>query len=100
MPTRTRNWSDRGSNPVSVTIKVLTWIVVAVIVVGILLTWGDANTGNTIVSHLLDWGRWLVTPLKDVFTNSDPKHELYENWILAAVIYWAIGSLLAWLTRW
>ena len=48
-------------------VRLVTSLVVALIVIGILLVVLGANESNSIVSTLLDGARWLVTPFKNVF---------------------------------
>ncbi|ROO89927.1 hypothetical protein EDD29_7637 [Actinocorallia herbida] len=95
---RTR-WAERRTNPVSRAIGLITWLVVAVLVIGMLLVWADANQANDLVNFILNLGEWLAEPFDDVFTPSGHDAALYQNWTLAAVVYWAVGSLLAYLTR-
>jgi hypothetical protein len=75
------------------------WAAAAVLALGMLLTWGDANPGNTLVDATLDAGRWLATPFHDVFTRTDPEEQLYINWTLAGVVYYVIARALSWMTR-
>jgi hypothetical protein len=75
------------------------WAAAAILVLGILLTWANANPGNTLVDAILDAGRWLATPFHDVFTRRDPEQQLYINWGIAAVVYYLMARVLAWLTR-
>ncbi|MDX6743799.1 hypothetical protein [Actinocorallia sp. A-T 12471] len=95
---RTR-WAERRANPVSRAIGLVTWLVVAILIIGMLLVWGDANRGNDLVNLVLNSGEWLATPFNDVFTPSSHDAAIYQNWTLAAVVYWALGNLLAYLTR-
>lgn len=92
-------WQSRTGNSLSAVIKTITWIVVAFLALGILLTWTDANRGNELVDFIFDVGEWLATPLNDVFTPDSPEASIYQNWTLAAVVYWAVGMFLAWLVR-
>ena len=70
-------------------------VVVGIIVIGILLKVFEANTSNSIVKHVIDVGKTLVGPFKDVFTIKNPKTEVAVNWGLAAVVYLVIGSIIA-----
>jgi hypothetical protein len=75
------------------------WAAAAILVLGMLLTWGDANPGNTLVDATLDAGRWLATPFRDAFTRTDPEQQLYINWTIAAVVYYVLARALSWMTR-
>ncbi|QXJ21927.1 hypothetical protein AGRA3207_002843 [Actinomadura graeca] len=94
-----RRWRRSRHNPVSMMILAAGWAAVVILALGMLLTWGDANPGNTIVDATLDAGRWLATPFHDVFTRSDPDEQLYINWAIAGVVYYAIARTLSWMTR-
>lgn len=96
-----RAWSARESNPVSGLIYLLTWLIVVILVAGILLTWQNADAGNSLVHWDLIWARRLAGPFDNVFSGGgDPKVKVYENWALAAAAYYALGHLLSYLTRW
>ncbi|MFD0685231.1 hypothetical protein [Actinomadura fibrosa] len=105
-PTRTvvvrpkrRRWLRSTHNPISAMILAAGWAAAAILVLGMLLTWGEANPGNTIVDATLDAGRWLATPFHDIFTRSDPKEQLYINWSIAAVVYYVLARAFSWMTR-
>ncbi|MEJ7894095.1 MAG: hypothetical protein WKF94_15800 [Solirubrobacteraceae bacterium] len=76
-------------------IRAITLTVVALIVIGILLVLLGANQKNGLVDFLLDIARFLVGPFKDVFDLKERKAEVAVNWGLAAVIYAAVGLLIA-----
>jgi hypothetical protein len=76
-------------------VRAIAAIVALIIVAGILLVVLEANTGNGIVSAVLDAARWLVGPFEGLFTVDDRKVEVAVNWGLAAVVYYAVGHLIA-----
>jgi hypothetical protein len=76
-------------------VRLITSIVVAVIVAGILLVVLEANMSNSIVSNINDAARWLVGPFENVFSLSNPKTEVAVNWGLAAVVYSIVGGVIA-----
>ena len=76
-------------------IRTIAIAVALVIVVGIILRVVSANPHNVIVSDIHDAANWLVGPFHNVFSVKDAKLELGLNWGLAALVYLAIGSLLA-----
>ncbi|TDE30781.1 hypothetical protein [Actinomadura sp. 6K520] len=94
-----RRWMRSRPNPVSMLIMAAGWAAAAILALGILLTWGDANPGNVLVDAVLDTGRWLATPFHDVFTRQDPEEQLYINWALAGVVYYVLARALSWMTR-
>ena len=76
-------------------IRTVAVAVAVVIVVGIILRVVSANPHNAIVSDIHDAGNWLVGPFHSVFSVKDSKLELGLNWGLAALVYVAVGHLLA-----
>ncbi|NKZ08510.1 hypothetical protein [Actinomadura latina] len=92
-------WRRSRPNPVSAMIMAAGWAAVAILALGMLLVWGDANPGNSLVDATLDAGRWLATPFHDAFTRTDPDEQLYINWTIAAVVYYVIARALSWMTR-
>lgn len=69
--------------------------VAAVLVVGILLVLIGANQSNTLVNALIDAARWLAGPFRDLFTFDNHKTTVAVNWGIAAIVYLAVGRLLA-----
>ncbi|MFA1539830.1 hypothetical protein [Actinomadura monticuli] len=92
-------WRRTRPNPVSMMIMAAGWAAAAVLALGMLLTWGDANPDNTLVDATLDAGRWLATPFHDAFTRTDPEQQLYINWTIAGVVYYVLARALSWMTR-
>jgi hypothetical protein len=76
-------------------VMLITWILVAIIVAGILLRVLNANTDNSLVSNVHDVGKTLVGPFKDLFKIDNPKVAIAVNWGLAALLYLIVGSLIA-----
>src|SRR3954451_10021822 len=76
-------------------IRMVTMVVVGVIVAGILLHVFGANSSNAIVSFVYDVCRPLVSPFKNLFDLEDAKAQIAVNWGIAAVVYGAVGMLLA-----
>lgn len=76
-------------------VRTITLVVVALIVLGILLVVLEANLDNGLVEAFNDVARFLVGPFKDVFEVKERKAEVAINWGLAAVIYGAIGLVVA-----
>jgi hypothetical protein len=76
-------------------VMLVTWIVVAIIVVAILLKVLSANPSNGLVKGVHDLGKTLVGPFKNLFTIKNAKVEMAVNWGLAALVYLIVGSLIA-----
>jgi len=76
-------------------ISAVTTLVVAIIVIGIVLVLLDANKSNDLVNAILDAGRWLVRPFRDIFHPGSLKSRVAVNWGLAALVYSLVGGLLA-----
>ncbi|WP_242903340.1 hypothetical protein [Actinomadura terrae] len=96
---RSRHWWSSRTNPVSAMILAAGWAAVAILAFGMLLTWADANPGNSVVDAVLDAGRWLATPFHDVFTRNDPEEQLYINWTIAGAAYYLLARVLSWVVR-
>lgn len=76
-------------------IRAITLAVVALIVIGIVLVVLEANASNGIVEVFLDIASFLVDPFKGIFDLDGRKATVAVNWGLAAVVYGAIGMVLA-----
>jgi hypothetical protein len=96
-----RRWRGaRRNNLVSAAIWLAAWVAAGILVLGILLTWANANPANDILHPILRAADWLGSPFRDAFLGHDPKHRLYADWGVAAGGYLVIGRVLSWLTRW
>src|SRR5512139_4033072 len=71
-----------------------------ILIAGIFFTWINANQANGLVHTVLVTGNWLATPFRDLLHNPDARVSLYQNWGIAAAVYYVAGRLLSWLTRW
>ena len=76
-------------------VRLVTGVVVALIVAGILIHVLDANTSNVIVSAIDDAANWLTQPFHGMFDADKAKVRLAVNWGVAAVVYGIVGMLLA-----
>jgi hypothetical protein len=94
-----RRGARRGMLGLARVVGIVTAVVVGLIVIGILLTLFDANKDNQVVKWILDAGKWLVGPFKDVFKPDSAKTKVAVNWGLAAVIYALVGGLIVRLLR-
>ena len=69
--------------------------VAAVLVLGIVLVLLEANPSNAIVEAIRDVARFLAGPFNGLFTLDSNKAEKAVNWGLAAVVWYAVGRLIA-----
>jgi hypothetical protein len=76
-------------------IRLIAFVVAAVIVAAILLFVLGANAHNTIVSDVHDVGRTLVGPFKGLFSVGGAKVTMAVNWGIAALVYLVLGHLVA-----
>src|SRR3954454_3347607 len=76
-------------------VRLVTMLVVGFIVAGILCHVLGANGSNVIVGFVYDVCRPLVSPFKTLFHLNDAKVQIAVNWGIAAVVYGAVGMLLA-----
>jgi hypothetical protein len=70
-------------------------VVASILVVGIALVVLEANRSNDIVQVVRDAATFLAGPFNGLFTLDDNKVEKAVNWGLAAVVWYALGRLIA-----
>lgn len=90
----------RRRNPLAVAVWMTAVAASVPLIIGILLTWGDANLGNPIVDMVISVGAWLATPFRSMFIDPNPDKQLMINWSVAAAAYLVGGRILAWMLRW
>jgi hypothetical protein len=88
----------RYRSPGSV-ITTIAGVIAAIIIIGIVLVLIKANQNNEIVDFILDVGRFLTRPFRDLFPQDDPRQDILVNWGIAAIVYLILGALLARLAR-
>jgi hypothetical protein len=96
---RGRGAARRGLRGIARGVSLITWTVVALLIVAIALVVLEANRDNGIVEALLDAGAWLAGPFDDVFSMDSRKERIAVNYGLAAVVYAIAGGLIARLLR-
>jgi hypothetical protein len=69
--------------------------VALVLVAGILLVVLEANRSNEIVQVVRDAATFLAGPFDGLFTLENNQTETAVNWGIAAVVWFALGRLLA-----
>lgn len=73
----------------------LTGAIALVLILGILLVVLEANRSNEVVQVVRDAAAILAGPLDDLFKLDSNKAEKAVNWGIAAVIWLALGRLVA-----
>jgi hypothetical protein len=74
-------------------------VVVVILVIRVLLTVGGANPANGITSFVTSWSDPLAWGFKDLFTPSDAKLRVLENYGLAALFWLIVSSVLTRIIR-
>jgi hypothetical protein len=69
--------------------------VALVIIAGILLVVLKANPSNDIVKIVHDAAAWLAGPFDGLFNFARHRVEIAVNWGIAAVVWYAVGRLIA-----
>jgi cell division protein FtsX len=69
--------------------------VALILVAGILLVVLEANRSNEIVQVVRDAATFLAGPFDGLFTLDDSKTTTAVNWGIAAVVWFALGRLIA-----
>jgi hypothetical protein len=72
-----------------------TGAIAAVLILGIVLTVLEANRSNDIVQLVRDAAGFLAGPFDDLFKLDSNKAEVAVNWGVAAVVWLALGRLVA-----
>jgi hypothetical protein len=80
-------------------VRLVTRIVVALLVVGIILVLLEANRNNEIVDWLIGAAEFLAEPFDNVFQPDGRKARVGVNWGLAAVVYAFVGGVIVRLLR-
>ena len=84
-----------GRATVARAVILLTSAIALVLVAAIVLTVLEANRSNEIVQGVRDAAGFLAGPLDDLFKLDSNKAERAVNWGIAAVVWLALGRLVA-----
>jgi len=84
-----------GSGLLVRAVEFVVGIVVLVIVLGIVLVLFDANVSNSVVSQVEQWARSLAGPFDGIFSLHSRHAAIAVNWGIAALVYAAVGGLIA-----
>ena len=85
----------KGASGLVRIVNLIARVLAAVLVATILLVVLEANRDNAIVEAVLDAGRFLAGPFKDMFDLDNRKTEVAVNYGIAAVVYLAVAGLIA-----
>lgn len=89
----------RAAEIVATVVSVVTTIVVAILAVHIVFVVFEANPGNGLVHWFAERAGELAWQFEDVFRPDSEKTAVAVNYGLAAVVYLAVGRLVAGLVR-
>ncbi len=89
----------KGAWGVARIVNLIARVIAAILVAAILLVVLEANRSNEIVEAVLDAGRFLAGPFKDMFDLENAKTQVAVNYGIAAVAYLAVAALIARLLR-
>jgi hypothetical protein len=70
-------------------------VVALVLILGIVLVLLEANRSNEIVQAVRDAASFLAGPFDGLFTMDSNKAEKAVNWGIAAVVWYALGRVIA-----
>jgi hypothetical protein len=70
-------------------------IVALVLILGIVLVLLEANRSNDLVQAVRDAASFLAGPFDGLFTMDSNKAEKAVNWGIAAVVWYAVGRVIA-----
>jgi hypothetical protein len=84
----------RGADLLASVLRAIGLLIVAVLVVFIVLTLLDANFANTFAAAVRDLAAKVDLGLSNLFLPADPKIRVLLNYGVAAVIWYAITSVV------
>jgi hypothetical protein len=80
-------------------VMTITLIIVTFLVLGILLVLVNANEHNTLVNFVLDVGGFFAKPFNHLIPQDNRKQDYLVNWGIAAIVYFAVGVIIARIIR-
>lgn len=86
---------SRGRLMLARAIGMVAAVVALILVIGIALVLLKANQSNQLVSAVNDAATWLAGPFDQLFKLDKHRTEVAVNWGIAAVVWFALGRLLA-----
>lgn len=89
----------RAVNGAATIVRAVATVFAVVLVVRVVLTLGNANPANGIVTRVADLAQPLALGFTDLFTPADPKMQVLVNDGLAALFWLVVGVVLARLIR-
>ena len=76
-------------------VTLITGVIAAILVIGILLVVLEANRSNELVQAVRDAAQFLAGPFDGLFTLERNKVEVAVNWGIAAIVWLLLGRLIA-----
>jgi hypothetical protein len=89
----------RGADLLASVLRLVGLVIVAVLAVFIALTLLDANFANTFAAAVRDLAAYFDLGLSNLFLPADPKVGVVLNYGVAAIIWFAITSVVVRLVR-
>jgi len=89
----------RRSSLISRVVSAIFGVIALILILHIVFVLVGANSGNGLVGGLADLAGVLAWGFKNLFTNANDKLATVLNYGLAALVYLAIGAVLARLFR-
>ena len=84
----------KGAWGIARIVNLIARVIAAILVATILLVVLEANRSNGVVEAVLDAGRFLAGPFKDMFNLDNAKTQVAVNYGIAAVVYLAVAGLI------
>ena len=92
-------WRYRRRDSIDNGLAAIIWIIAVIaaffLIMHIILVIFEANPGNVLVDFIGDVANALAWVFKDLFTPDDAKLQVFLNFGLAALVYLALGRLVA-----
>jgi hypothetical protein len=76
-------------------VRLIATLITLLIVAAIVLRVLDANAANGIVKAVHDGANFFASPFSSIFSLHNPKAAIAVNWGIAAIVYFAVGHLIA-----
>ena len=89
----------RAFGAVASLLRIVGWVIVAILVIHILLTVFDANPANQFATFIRAGANMFSLGLTDLFTQLDPKMAVAVNYGLAALVWLIVTAIVVGLVR-
>jgi hypothetical protein len=91
--------THRALGAVASVLRIIGWIIVAILVIHILLTVFDANPANNFATFIRSGANMFSLGLTDLFTQLPPKMVVAVNYGIAALVWLVLTSIVVGLVR-